>query len=161
MFKKLLIPVLCVASLFAASEAFATDKAIKAVSGEAECYGYFGASQDSSVVFRNFDPTHSISITKIRVYRNNGSLMASYSPSGYPAGFQEPMKPFAANTLNTRDILTDTSLGRLTFRINFKTTDGIAAITPWIASALNTYSSDTKQNLDAQATFDCVYTILK
>ncbi|KJV06020.1 hypothetical protein [Methylocucumis oryzae] len=160
MLKKLLLATVCAASLSAAFEVFAIDKAIKAVSGEIGCYGNHNEDSVSSTIFRNFDPKKSISITKITVYKSDGSLMQELSPAGFPSGFNEIMVPFSANTLSTSTLFPGQNPGRLTFRINFKSTDGSPALAPYINSALYYYTSSSKTSLSTSSTFECIYTSL-
>ncbi|MDD5274709.1 MAG: hypothetical protein PHR16_01350 [Methylovulum sp.] len=163
MIKKQFLLAVCVVSALFTSESFAIDKMQKAVSGEVACIGSDGLFPDGKVttnfVFRNLDTIRSISFTKISLYTEGGQLVSSLLPANFPASFREIIGPSVSTALNSTELLNGVTGGRLTLKISFKTTDGIAAIAPHAVSAQVDFAANGDRI--SRDTIECVYTLLK
>jgi len=160
--KRIVSASICIIFALFVSECFAIDKLPSARSGEIVCIG--GDSADSShkmvtnFAFRNVDPVHAISFTKIRLYTESGVLVASLLPPNFPSSFKETIGPSSMAVVGSTDLLNGAAGGRLTLKINFAATDGALALAPHGLSGL--IDTATDGTLLSRDTVECAYTVI-
>lgn len=149
-------------SLFV-SECFAMDYLPTVMSGEVTCHGGKNNAVESTYVFRNYDPAHPVSFTKISLYQadNGGAELISFDHTNFPPSLKESIAPNEALAISTSDesIVAKSFTGRLIIRASFKSTHD----QPMIALQASTSSRnvDKKGNLVSRSVEDCDYTQLK